>query len=152
MKRPILPLLAPLAAATFAGCGDESPMVTTPVTTVDPLTFEVRLPWSEFASNLRVVGGYGKPAQTGTALLAHDFDDGLQARTLLRVGAYPTSVEVTDSLGTREEDFNISIISGSLWVTVDTTGAHDLGATDVRLDRLLEPWDAGTATWALASP
>ena len=126
-------------------------MVTTPITIVDPLTFEVRLPWSEFASNLRIVGGYGKPAQTGTALLAHEFDNGLQARMLLRPGAYPTSVEVTDSLGNREEDHNISIISGSLWVTVDTTGVHHLGATDVRLDRLLEPWDARTATWALAS-
>lgn len=126
-------------------------MVTTPLTTVDPLTFEVRLPWSEFASNLRIVGGYGRPVQTGTALLAHEFDDGLKARTLLRLGAYPTSVEVADSLGTRQVESDISIISGSLWLTVDTTETRDLGATGVRLDRLLEPWDARTATWALAS-
>ena len=125
-------------------------MVTTPLTTVGPLTFEVRLPWSEFASNLRVVGGYGRPAQTGSGLLAHEFENGLEARTLLRLGAYPTSVEVFDSLGTRRVETQLSIVSGSLWVTFDTTVAADFVVTAMKLDRLLEPWDARTATWELA--
>ena len=151
MKKPTLRLLPLLAAVTLLGCGDETPTVTTPLTTPDPLTFEVHLPWSEFASNLRVVGGYGGPAQTRRGLLAHEFDNGLEARTLLRLGAYPSSVEVVDSLGTRRSETDISLVSGSLWMTVDTTEVDDVAPTTVTLGRLLEPWHARSATWALAS-
>ena len=60
----------------------------------EPVSVELELTWSEFASNLEVLGGYGAPVQLGVGVLASDFEGTLNARTLLRFGGYPDSATV----------------------------------------------------------
>jgi hypothetical protein len=143
-------LLTLLTAGVLGGCADEFPTATHPATPVDPVTFEVRLPWSAFASNLRVLGGFGTPAQAGTGLLAHQFAGELEARTLVRFPNLPRSASVLDSLGTTRTDTLLSFIGSNVIVRFDTTSATNTGPVLLRVDRVDGPWDAGSTTWELA--
>jgi hypothetical protein len=139
-----------LTAGVLGACADEFPTATHPTTPVDPVTFEVRLPWSAFASNLRVLGGFGSPAEAGTGLVAHQFGGELEARTLFRFPNLPRSASVLDSLGTTRTDTLLSFIGSNVIVRFDTTSATNTGPVFLRLDRVDGPWDVGSTTWELA--
>jgi hypothetical protein len=160
-------LLTLLMAGVLGGCADEFPTATHPPTLADPVTFEVRLPWSAFASNLRVLGGFGTPAdvflsdnavlndvalnQKPDGLLAHQYAGELEARTLIRFPDLPRSATVRDSLGTERTDTLLSFIGSNVIVRFDTTNtAIPTGPVFLRLDRVAGPWDAGSTTWELA--
>jgi hypothetical protein len=149
-----------LVAGVLAGCGDDFPTATHPTAPVDPVTFEVRLPWSAFASNLRVLSGFGTPGdvffsdgernQKPDGLLAHQFAGELEARTLVRFPNLPRSLSVLDSLGTTRPDTALNFIGSNLIVHFDTTSKTNTGPVFLRVDRVDAPWDASSATWELA--
>ena len=84
----------------WIGCVEKTP------TSIDddllpdqPVTVEIFLPWTEFGSALQVYGGYGAPNELGLGVVAHEFGGTLEARTLVRHGAYPRSASVRDTTG-----------------------------------------------------
>ena len=40
----------------------------------EPVTIEITVPWSDFASNLEVFGGYGSPEDLGSGVLANQYE------------------------------------------------------------------------------
>jgi hypothetical protein len=139
-----------LAGATLVACADELPTATHPLTPVDPVTFEVRLPWSQFASSLRVLGGFGHPSDTRTGLLAHEYAGKLEARTLVRFPNFPRSISALDSLGTTRTDTAMTFIGANVLVRFDTTVVKGTGPIFLRLDRINSGWDAASVTWTHA--
>ncbi|MGD8601336.1 MAG: hypothetical protein PVF19_08325, partial [Gemmatimonadota bacterium] len=97
--------IGPLASAVAAGlvvavvaCQEQVP------TALDdgplpeePLTIEVELPWSEFGSNLQVLGGFSSAASIPTPVVAHGYGGTLEARTLMRFDSLPPAIRVTQS-------------------------------------------------------
>ena len=78
-----------LVAAFAAGCEEQTPVALDDQALPGaPITVTVAIPWSDFASNLEVFGGYGSAEDIGQGVLAEDFAGTLDARTLLRIGAY----------------------------------------------------------------
>lgn len=116
----------------------------------EPITLEIRLPWSEFGSDLQVFGGYGAPSSLGEGIVAKTYGDSLEARTLLRFTAYPQSVQVRDPGGTLHNDFNFVIRQGYVVAVFDTRASTNEGPVTLALGALQESWDPRTATWDLA--
>ncbi len=148
-----MPRLVPLmAAAALAGCSDDLP--TAPddsFVPVSPVTLEVRLPWSEFASNLRVFGGFGRPHELRAPVIANQFEGAMDAHTLIRLEEYPTAVTVVDSLGTSRVDTDLTLLDATLYLVFDTTSNTNGDRTvQLRVARITEGWDTETATWEVA--
>jgi hypothetical protein len=95
----LIRFLAPGALACFvcglSGCQEQLPTTTegeyVPVTAT---TVEVRLPFDEFARDLRIVGGYGQAYELGHSIVARDYQGTLDSRTLVRFWPYPTVASV----------------------------------------------------------
>jgi len=110
----LLPVLA-------AGCQEETPVgLGGGPLPGEPVTVEVTIPWSGFASNLEVFGGYGSPADLGRGVVALQYEGVLEARTLMRVGPYPDTVSVRDSTGTIRPDAGLTFLGGRLVARFDT--------------------------------
>lgn len=145
--RRLLPLLT---LPVLAACEDRVPTAVDPaLAPVDPVTFEVILPWSQFASDARVWGGFGRPVQTGTGLVAHEYD-GLEARTLARFERFPLVINVPDSLGTARNDTLPSFFGGAVLVTFDTTSNPGSSPVGIAVERIQKDFDTRTASWELA--
>ena len=144
-----LPRLVPLlSVATFAACENQVPtMVDDRLLPVGPVTIEVRLPWSQFASNARVLGGYGSANEVGLGFLANAYQGTLNARTLLHVSGFPTEASVRDSTGTTRTDTQLTFVGGYLMVRFDADASTNPGPVSVSVARTLTKWDARTATW-----
>ena len=112
-----------------------------------PVTVELELSWSEFASNLNVFGGYGAPVELGLGVLASSFAGTLNARTLVRFGAYPDSVTVRDSTGTNRPDTTITYTGGRVVAHFDTIASTNAGPVTIGLGALQNEWHASTVTW-----
>lgn len=136
-----------------AGCGEQLP--TFPFQRdipVDATSFEVRIPLSEFASNIRVLGGFGLAADLRSATVANGFGsvDPLNAHALIRVDTLPTEIITADSLGDVGVDRDFTVAGGRLVVRLDTLGARPTSAVTLSADALSESWDFFTATWTMA--
>ena len=142
--------IALLALGTLAGCSDELPTATHPSTPVEPVTFEVRLPWSQFATNLRVLSGFGGPVDAPVGIIAHQYQGELEARTIVRYPNLPRSWSVLDSLGTTRTDTLLSFIGSNIIIQFDSTAHTNTGPVFLNVDRVDAPWDEATATWELA--
>jgi hypothetical protein len=147
-------LVAVLASwpAILIGCSEESPVgVGDQVLPGEPITIEVKIPWSQFASNLETFGGYGRTTDLQEGVLARQYQAALDARTLLRFQAYPISATVRDSTGTERPDFDLTFFGGEL-VTFFDGEASTNGGTPVQLavSRTETEWHAGSATWDFA--
>lgn len=116
----------------------------------EPVTVEVRLGWDQFASNLEVFGGYGAPEELGTGVLANEYADTLNARTLVRFGAYPTETSVRDSLGTIRTDTNLTFVGGRVVAFFDTIASTNTSPVTLALGATENEWHATTATWTAA--
>ena len=134
------------------GCQEESPVgVGEGPLPGEPVTVQITIPWADFASNLEVFGGYGSPQDLGRGVLALQYQGVLEARTLLRMGAYPDTVTVRDSTGTLRPDAGLTFVGGRLVARFDTIASTN-GDTPVTLvlGRVSEEWDAATASWDFA--
>jgi hypothetical protein len=144
-----LPRLLPLlGAATLAACENEVPTALDErLLPVGPVTVEVRLPWSQFASNPRVLGGFGSASEVGLFFLANSYQGTLNARTLFHLGEFPVEVSVRDTAGTTRTDTQLSFIGASIMVRFDADASTNTGPVTIAAERTLSEWDAGSATW-----
>ncbi len=142
-------LVAGIVAAS--ACGEEPPTaVDASALPSPPVTVELRLPWSEYASSLEVFGGYGAPAELGSGVVAQDFGGTLDARTLVRYGGYPVAVSVRDTTGTTRPDSSLTFIGGRLVAFLDTLASRADGPVTLALGAIQQEWDVRTVSWTVA--
>lgn len=135
----------------LGACDEELPLgVVGTDLPAQPITVEVEIPWSDFASDLEVFGGFGSPAELGQGFVANQFANTLDARTLVRFTGYPGAVTVRDTTGAQRPDSSITFIGGRLVAFFDTLASTNTGAVTLGLGALQQEWDPTTATWEAA--
>ncbi|KPJ80597.1 MAG: hypothetical protein AMS19_09295 [Gemmatimonas sp. SG8_23] len=153
LKRRAVVVVASVAApALLIACEEQSPVgIGGGPLPGEPVTVEVTIPWSDFASALEVFGGYGSPQDLGQGVLALQYEGTLDARTLLRFAEYPDTATVRDSTGTSRPDGDLTFVGGRLVTRFDTIASTN-GTTPVTLaiGRTETEWDATTASWDFA--
>lgn len=115
-----------------------------------PITVTVNIPWNDFASNLEVFGGYGSAEDIGQGVLAQDFAGTLDARTLLRFGAYPRIATVQDTTGASRPDSTLTILGGRFVAFFDTIESTNTAPVTLALGATTEAWDQTTVSWDFA--
>ncbi|MEM7417057.1 MAG: hypothetical protein AAF389_16240 [Gemmatimonadota bacterium] len=116
----------------------------------EPVTVEITIPWDEFASNLEVFGGYGSARDLGIGVLANQFADTLDARTLMRFAAYPQVATVRDSTGTNRPDSTLTFVGGRLVAFLDTVASTNTAPVTLAVGALQQEWDPQTVSWTNA--
>ena len=134
-----------LSVAVLWGCAEES--ATAPsidLIQVQPQTVEVVLPFADFVQDVEVVGGFGSTFDLNHGIVARDFG-GLNAKTLVRFGAYPDSILTEDQSGSAFTDSNPTFLGGQVLLFFDADRPVDL-----ELFTTQESWHGPTVTWELA--
>jgi len=146
------------AACVLAGaCQDDIPTsVDNGLVPVAPTTVEIVFAADSFATGFRSYGGFGvgNASRLGGVLshVALDFGgDELEVRTLAQFGAIPPAATVQDSTGASVSDSTLTLLSGSLLLTIDTTESPAVDSMEVLIDEVTEAWDPGTVSWELAT-
>ena len=151
VRRNLAGSLLGLTALGVVACEEQTPTsLDDALLPEEPITLELHVPWEDFASNLEVIGGYGSPSELGTGVLANSFAGTLDARTLLRFAAYPTSVLVRDTTGTTRTDSSLTYIGGRLVAFLDTIASTNEGPVLLSLGAIQHEWDVSTVTWTTA--
>ena len=137
-----------LVALVVVGCGRDTP------TSLDesllpeaPTSVEIVLEWDDFASNLRVLGGYGAPQDLGRGIVANQFAGTLDARTLVVLDTFPTTASVRDTLGTTRPDSSLTYLGARVVATFDTISSTNAGPVTLALGVLDQEYDPATVTW-----
>jgi len=115
----------------------------------EPLTLEVELPWSDFASNLQVLGGYSSPSVLPRPIVTRAYLGALEARTLMRFDTFPGSVRVNQD-GVIAPVDSINFVAGYLSIGFDTLLSVAPGPVALELGGTQEEWEIRTASWAFA--
>lgn len=150
INRSVAGLLG-LAVLGAGACEEQTPTsVDEALIPGEAVTVEVRLDWDQFASGLEVLGGYGAPWELGTGVVAHDFADSLEARTLVRFGGYPVRTAVQDTTGTTVSDSVLTFIGGRLVARFDTIESTNEGPVTVAVSATRNEWHMRTVTWETA--
>ena len=100
---------------------------------VNPRTVEALIPFGDLVDDVQVFGGYGSAVDLGRGFVAQDFD-GLNVRTVVHVGDYPTTADQTFS-------------GGRVVLFFDTLRGSLNAPVPVELFGVLEQWHAPTVTW-----
>jgi hypothetical protein len=116
----------------------------------EPVTVEITVPWSDFASNLEVFGGYGSPEDLGSGVLANQYEGTLDARTLVRFRRYPSVVVAVDATGASRPDSTLTYPSGRLVTYFDTIASTNAAPVTLALGATQVDWDATTTSWDYA--
>jgi hypothetical protein len=147
MRRILMTGLAVGAVvALVAGCGDEDPVgLGSDLMGPGVRTYEVTLDPAEFLVADTTFDGIGTLNDAFFRMVAHAFDDDLEARTLFSI-ARPATVNYTPSEGSAVTDTIQSIVGGVLTVVVDTV-ASSPGPVDLEIVRVTEEWAAPSADW-----
>ena len=151
MKRYLV-IYGIVSISILMGCTEKNPTssIDNLVGDLNPRTLEVILPFESFASDIRVIGGYGTPATMGRGIIAKEFQ-GLNSKTLIRFGGYPDSVRIFDSTsGIESYDKEFSLIGGRLVLYFDTIQGAGIGPADISVSALQQDWDVRTANWKMA--
>lgn len=144
-------LAATMAPAILVGCEEQLPVGPgNEALPGEPVTIEITLPWSSFASDLQVYGGYGAAVDLNQGVLANQFAGSLDARTLMRFNAYPAVATVRDTTGTNRPDSTLTYFSGRLVAFIDTIASNTTGPVDIAVGVLQNEWDATTVSWTNA--
>jgi hypothetical protein len=117
---------------------------------VTATTVDVRLPFEEFARDLRIVGGYGQPSELGHSIVARDYQGSLDSRTLVRFWPYPAVASVRDTTGTTRPDSLLTYVGGRIVVVFDTVASVLDGPVSLKAWAIKTPWHPPTATWDYA--
>ena len=117
---------------------------------VSAVSVEVRLPFSEFAEDLQVWGGYGRASQLPTGIVARSYEGLLDARTLVGWLSYPASAFVTDPTGSTRNDTLLTFVGGKVVARFDTISSVTEGPVTLALGALQTEWDPGSVTWTLS--
>lgn len=137
-----------MSLAVVAACSEINPTsIEDDVLPGAPVTIEIEVPWEEFGSQLEVFGGYGSPSDLGTGVLANAFAGTLDARTLVRFGAYPQSASVQDTTGTTVTDTDLTVVGGEVVASFDEVDRTNDGPVTLTLGATQEEWHAQSAGW-----
>ncbi len=140
-----------LVSVFGAGCEEQTPVALDDEALPGaPISVTVLIPWSEFASNLEVFGGYGSAEDIGRGVLAEDFAGTLDARTLMRIGSYPRVATVQDTTGASRPDSTLTIFGGRFVAFFDTIESTNEAPVTLALGATSEEWDETTASWDFA--
>ena len=147
-------------AALFSGfvaCQNDVPTsVDNGLVPLDPTTVQLLLPFDSFATGAAVFGGFGEGNSAAFGgVLSHvglNFGDtDLQVRSLARFGALPRATTIQDTTGASVSDSTLSLVSGSLLLTVDTATSVVPDSMSILIERLTEEWAVQSASWTHAS-
>lgn len=151
------PALSPTAFAALlalgtAGCTEKIPtgLESGELFPVAARTLEIRVPYHRFVQSVRVLGGFGSPADVGKGVIAHWHEGSLEARTLVRFPAFPRTASVRDSGGTMRVDSALAFVGGRLVIRIDTAAARAGGSVSVAAGVLAHPWHVRSASWTRA--
>jgi hypothetical protein len=114
-----------------------------------PETVEIFIPYEEFVEDVAIFGGYGSTADFIGGVIALDFG-GLNARTLITLSDFPTSLEVQGSDGITRTDSDLSFVGGRVVLSFDTVNGSLALPVDVELFDIKETWHGPTVTWEVA--
>lgn len=143
--------LLALVLAPLMACQEEIPTANqADLIPVDPVTVEVRLPFDEFAANLRVFGGYGGPAELSYGVMANGYEGSLDARTLIGWWPFPVAATVRDTTGTSRPDSSLVFVGGKMVVFVDTLASVHDGPVELGIGAMTRPWHYASADWQVA--
>ncbi|MBM4185216.1 MAG: hypothetical protein FJ207_13530 [Gemmatimonadetes bacterium] len=143
-------LLLALATVTAAACTEKLPSgLDDGQVPGSPVTVTLELAWPQFGSNLQVYGGYGRPNQMGSTVVARSFG-GVEARALVSFASFPTSAQVRDASNNLVTDTALTFIDAYLVARFDTLASTNTDTVTLALSQTLESWDEATATWTNA--
>lgn len=144
--------LSSVLLVAVVACQEEGPMALDDASLPDePTTVEVELPWSAFASNLQVLGGFGSASTVPTPVVAHTYNGSLEARTLIRFDSLPPAIRVlSDANGAVVTDTMMTYLAGYVTLGFDTVASVSPGPVDLELSTLQQRWDARSASWTSA--
>lgn len=111
-------------------------------------TYEVFLEPSRFAVGDTAFGGYTDLQASGLLLLAEAFDGVVDANIVGRL-TMPVSINVRDATGNTVTDSMPVFFGGRFVIGLDTLASAGPASANLRLSRLAEQYDPGTATWTL---
>ncbi len=142
------------------GCAEEIPTASRDELVTPGLAVEITLPFDDFVASTAVYGGFGRAAQLGGGVVAHEFGPGpdedgvegpgLEAVTLARFARFPRNVTTVDTAGTNRIDTLITIQAAHVLVRFDTVGSIAEGPVEIAAHTLGEDWDPATANWHFA--
>ena len=105
---------------------------------VNPRTVEAVIPFADFVDDVQVFGGYGSAVDLGRGFVAQDFG-GLNARTLVHVGEYPTTAEGVPG--------TLSFATGRVVIFFDTLRGTLEDPVFLEVFGVHEQWHPPTVTW-----
>lgn len=144
-------LLLPLLAIGLAACKDQLPTSVDPqLLPVGPVSIEVRLPWSQFATGATVMEGYGHPTDGSGGFISNQYQGVVDSHLLYHFAAFPTSADVADSLGTTVTDDSLHVVGATFKLHLRAAAGSNTGAVVIGAARTLTHWDARTASWEFA--
>ena len=147
-----MPRLLPLfVVATLAACSDEIPTALDEgLLPLKPVTLEVLIPWSQFATGTQVVGGFGRADQVGMGTIANAFGGRLNARTLLHMVPQTSDSVIDNALVDIAGDTLTTIVGGVFMLRFDPDASTNQGPVTVSVGRTSTHWAASTASWQFA--
>ncbi len=147
-----MPRLLPLfLVATLAACEDQLPTsLDAELLPVGPVSVEVRLPWSQFATKATVFNGFGRAEELEDGFIADKYGGRLDAHSLMHFAAFPTSATVADTTGTTVTDDSLAVVGATLTLRLNRASSSNTGPVLIAVSRTLTHWDSHTATWQLA--
>ncbi len=151
LKRTALFGLMALGTWPFFACQEEITSVQGGgLIPVGALTVEVTLPFHEFAGDLQSWGGYGRPYELPTGILARAFEGSLDARVLNSWHPYPDSTFVRDSTGSVRLDTLLTFVGGRIVARFDTLSSVLDGPVTLSIGALSRDWDFRSTAWTVA--
>jgi hypothetical protein len=144
MKSQFLRVLSPLGFLCLANCSEN--VATAPdldLIDIKPRTIEVLVPFEDFVQELEIVGGYGSPSDLGFGVVAKDFD-GFSAKTVLRFGSYPESVELAGGAS------GLKVLGGRVVLSFDSIQDQTGEAISLEILATQQAWDPKTLNWKVA--
>jgi len=151
LNRLVLLGLLALVSWPLLGCQEELPTAgLEDLIPVKAVTAEVWLPFDEFAENLRVYGGFGSPSELPYGVLAHGYEGGLEARTLIGFWDFPVFALVKDTTGTSRADSSLVFVGGKIVAHIDTVGSIHEGPVELAVGAVQHSWDYRSTNWQVA--
>lgn len=114
-----------------------------------PATFQVTVPADSFVRHLGSYSGYTGPRDVDYQVVANRFEGALQANALMRLDAFPTTVNYTQG-GTSKTDSVFTYGPGTLVARLDTIASTSAGPMELQLWEVGQEWHAATVSWTVA--
>jgi len=152
MKGRGLPILL-AGILAVQGCADGIPTSEDGgLVPVESTTVEVRLPFSQFATDFQLFGGYGTTASLPDAIIASDWGGSVDSRALMRFGVLPSQIFVTPPEGGATVPDSLFVpVSAELILSMDTAAASGERFFTIGAYSIQEVWDVQTASWEFSS-